>query len=532
MVTRREPRAAVPWHPLLIDALHAFVGLCSVDGVVLQANASALAASGVGADEVIGRPLWDAPWWRGNPSAQRRLRDAVAQAARGQASRFDVEARIRGGRIASIDFQLVPVIEDGVVTAIVPSGVDITSRVADRRRLEALTILSRHLNGAMTTTQVSRLVVAHGNAVVAADFLNVALLDEEGVELHLVQPMMDADIEQRWQVVGPGTPRTPFHEVLETARPVFVDRDERLARYPDMVADTDRVGLDTTAAVPLLDEAGRPFGVLGAGWAVQVVVDEHLRFWLELLADLVAHALRRARRTERQDLLVRQLQDEVLAPPESSPGLDVAVTYEPAQADIGFGGDWYDVIVIDEEKTALVVGDVAGHGMQAAARMTETKATIRAMALTSHLDDVMPLATRALDHFGSAYVATAAVACIDTANDVIHWRLAGHVPPVLRIPGEPARLLAGPHHPPIGMPMAPRAQEALPFPVGSLLVLYTDGLIERRDEDLDESLERLRALVDALPPECGATEAQHRLVRDLRVLDSSDDLAMVVVQRR
>jgi len=73
---------------------------------------------------------------------------------------------------------------------------------------------------------------------------------------------------------------------------------------------------------------------------------------------------------------------------------------------------------------------------------------------------------------------------------------------------------------------------ALPFPVGSLLVLYTDGLIERRDEDLDESLERLRALVDALPPECGATEAQHRLVRDLRVLDSSDDLAMVVVQRR
>jgi len=531
MVTRREPRAAVPWHPLLIDALHAFVGLCSVDGVVLQANASALAASGVGADEVIGRPLWDAPWWRGNPSAQRRLRDAVAQAARGQASRFDVEARIRGGRIASIDFQLVPVIEDGVVTAIVPSGVDITSRVADRRRLEALTILSRHLNGAMTTTQVSRLVVAHGNAVVAADFLNVALLDEEGVELHLVQPMMDADIEQRWQVVGPGTPRTPFHEVLETARPVFVDRDERLARYPDMVADTDRVGLDTTAAVPLLDEAGRPFGVLGAGWAVQVVVDEHLRFWLELLADLVAHALRRARRTERQDLLVRQLQDEVLAPPESSPGLDVAVTYEPAQADIGFGGDWYDVIVIDEEKTALVVGDVAGHGIAAAAEMATTKASVRATILSAGCRaGVLPLASRALGHLGSGYVATVAVAWIDTDGQCVEWRLAGHVPPVLRTPDGRARILTGAHHPPIGTPTEARAEEPVPFPPGSLLVLYTDGLVERRDEEIDVGMERLRAVVEALPAGCSAAEARDALLRELHVESSDDDVAIVVVR--
>lgn len=531
MVTEREPRA-VPWHPSLIDALHAFVGLCSVEGVLLQVNASALVASDLAEDEVVGHRLWEAPWWDRNPAAQRRVRDAVDDAVRGRASRFDIEAVIRDGRIATVDFQVVPVVDGGVVTAIVPSAVDITARVAESRRLEALTTLSRHLNGALTTTQVSRLVVTHGNAVVGADFLNVALLDEEGVELRLIQPMLATDIEQRWQVVGPGRPRTPFHDVLETARPVFVDRAERQARYPEMVADTDRVGLDTTAAVPLLDDAGRPFGVLGAGWATEVVIDGQLRSWLELLADLVAHSLRRARRTERQDLLVRQLQDEVLAPPEPTPGLDVAVTYEPAQADIGFGGDWYDVIGIDEAKTAFVVGDVAGHGMQAAARMTEAKATIRSMVLTSALDDVLPLAGRALAHFDSAYVATAAIACIDVVADVIHWRLAGHVPPVLRLPGEEACLLAGPHHPPIGMPTEPQPEDPLPFPPGSLLVLYTDGLVERRDEDLDESLERLRALVDALPPDCGATEAQHRLVRDLRVADAADDLAMVVVQRR
>lgn len=517
----------------IIDAVPTFVGLCDPDGVVIEANDAALVAGALRRDDVIGRPLWDLEWFSHDPDVQRVLRTSVGHAQQGEPSRFDVRARVAGRELYTIDFQLVPIVEHGIVTALVPSALDITERVAERDRLEALAALSRHLNRAMTTTQVSELAVAHANDVVGADFVNVALLDVERDELHLFQPRMEADIEARWAVVALDAASTPFHDVLATGEQVVVDRDDRAERYPHMVEDTDRVGLDTTVSVPLTDDTGDVFGVVGVGWSDPVVVTDELRSRLGLLADLCANALRRAQRTEVQGRLIEELQAEVLATPVDVAALDVSVTYEPARSDIGFGGDWYDVVDLDEHRTALVVGDVAGHGIVAAARMTEAKATIRTLVRTApRRADVLPFATSSLDHFDSGYVATAAVVWVDTDAGVIEWRLAGHVPPVLRTPGEGTHLLAGPDHPPLGMPTEPVDRASATFPPGSLLVLYTDGLVERRDEDLDQGLQRLRALVEALPEDITAADATEAILRELRAQDSRDDVAMVVVRGR
>ena len=407
--------------------------------------------------------------------------------------------------------------------------VEITDRVAERSRLEALARLSRGLNSAMRTDEVSRLVVEHAPAVVDAEFVNLALLDRATQCLVLVQPPMDDDIERRWARLPLDAERTPFHEVLETCEPRFVDRESRARDFLHMVADTDRVGLDTTAAYPLLDAGGVPFGVMGVGWSAPNAIADETRARLALLADLCGQALQRVRTTEARDHLVHDLQVEVLGSQELPGDLDVALAYQPSNNELGFGGDWYDVIAVDPRNTVFVVGDVAGHGTSAAARMTATKATIRAFATAAEPEQVIPRSTEALDHLMSGYIATAALAWVDRELGELRWCLAGHPPPVLRLPGAAARLLAGVHHPPIGMPTAAVELPTLPFPPGAQLILYTDGLVERRDIDIDERLEVLRATVDELPPDLGADAICAELID--RLADDTDDVAVIVVNR-
>lgn len=402
--------------------------------------------------------------------------------------------------------------------------------VGSHDRLQALAVLSHHLNTAMTTDDVASLIVEHADAVIDASFVNVAMIDEHHLMLHLTQPEMDADIAQRWSVLPLEGFDTPAHDAIRTGGPVFVDRVEVASRYPDMVADTERVGLDTIASLPLLDSAGQPFGAIGCGWATEVDFTSNVRAQLRLLADLCSQALQRCRRTEAQDSLVHQIQDEVLAGHDAVDTLDVAVGYQPAQTDIGFGGDWYDVISIDDRRTAVVVGDVAGHGIAAAAQMTATKATIRGMVLTApSKGEVFPYATRALNHLRSGYIATVGVVWVDTEANEIEWRLAGHVPPVVRTPDGSARVLAGPQHPPVGMPTEPSALAPEPFPPGSALVLYTDGLIERRSVPIDERLQALRSAIESFPENCTAERIRDQLMAEMVGTHSHDDVAVVVV---
>lgn len=515
----------------VINGLFTFVGLCTPDGILVEANESALTAAGLVREDVVGRPFWDAYWWNHDTGVQQQLQDAIHRARAGERSRYDVEVRVAGDQRVTIDFQIVPIVEDGHVVALVPSALDVSERIAEHHRLQMLATLSHDLNGAVSTAEVARLVVDQADSIVGADIVNVALLDQHELSLRLLLPLCDADLHERWGELPLDGAQTPIHDALRTGETQFVDMEQRVLRYPDTVADAERAGVVTSAALPLVDSTGHVFGVAAFGWQSTRQLDTSLRVRLRLLVELCSQALQRARRSEARDSLVRELQDEVLASQDITSALDLAVAYEPAQTELGFGGDWYDVIVVDEHQTVVVVGDVAGHGIAAAARMTATKATIRGMALTApSRAEVIPYANRALEHLVSGYIATICLAWIDTEADEVEWRLAGHPPPVLRTPDRGTRLLAGVHHPPLGTPTEGRDIAAQPFPSGSVLVLYTDGLIERRGADIDERLEVLRRLVDSLPEDATAADIRDRLVSELIDADTADDVAIAVIR--
>ena len=523
-----EQRRAQEQLTQLIDGLFTFVALLSPDGVLLEGNRAGFEAGGVAREDAIGKPFWDTYWWNHSPDVQQQLREAIERARHGEASRYDVELRVSGDHRITVDFQLAPIVSDGEVVALVPSGLDITERVAQRRRVEAMASLARAMNGAVRTDEVAELTVEHGPAIVGADFVNIGLVDREHRCVRFVLPPLISVIAERWRSVPFDGPRTPFHEVIDHREPVFVDSTNRLERFPHLVEDAALAGLDSTASYPLIDTDGTVFGAVGVGWTRRVEFDDELRARLGVLADLCSQAMQRVRTTQARDNLVHDLQAEILAARQATPGLDVGVAYRPANNELGFGGDWYDVITLDDDRAVFVVGDVAGHGTPAAARMTATKATIRAFVTAFPPEDVIPRSASALDHLRSGYIATAALAWIDLAAGRMTWCLAGHPPPVLRTPDGRTRLLTGVHHPPIGTPTETVALPDADFGPGSTLVLYTDGLVERRDADIDERCEALRCAVESLAGDDPASEMCDRLIAELA--GDADDVAVVVIR--
>jgi PAS domain-containing protein len=409
---------------------------------------------------------------------------------------------------------------------------EVTDRVLEANRLSALAAVSGELNSADTTAEVIRVLHEHTEAAEAADFVNVSLHDPETESLHVAQPAsLAADVADRWSTIslvdGPSTPQT---DAFRHAKMVAVSSGpERRDRYPHLWRETSAVGLEATAGLPLLDESGSVFGVLGLGWQREVSFDAVVRDRLELLADLAGEALQRTRRAEAVNHLVSQLQRELLMGQDDAPGLDVAVGYEAAMDAIGFGGDWYDVIAAGGS-TALVVGDVAGHGIAAAAQMAQAKSTVRTVvANDATFGEVFPRATRALDYLHEAYVATAGIAMIDLERAELRWLRAGHLPALLRQPGGEVELLWGGCQRPIGVPddrsIEPVHRRLQP---GTTVLLYTDGLIERRDRTLDEGLDLLVDVVARLPDGLGAAAVRDAVLGRFLPEGTVDDVAIVV----
>lgn len=209
------------------------------------------------------------------------------------------------------------------------------------------------------------------------------------------------------------------------------------------------------------------------------------------------------------------------------PGLQIAVRYQAASESAEVGGDFYDVIAVDEHNTVILIGDVAGHSLQAATVMAELRHTAHAFALiglapseiigrvNEHLIDSRPYLT-----------ATLVVAAINTADDTVRIANAGQIPPLLRTHGEVEIITE--HGALLGVRRPAPPTTVRPFPPGALLVAATDGLIERRDELLRVGIERLGAAVEnSTGP---APEICQKLVDDLG-RHSPDDIAIVAVSR-
>ncbi|MFF8594033.1 SpoIIE family protein phosphatase [Streptomyces sp. NPDC015220] len=280
--------------------------------------------------------------------------------------------------------------------------------------------------------------------------------------------------------------RTVLHQRRPASAAFRLQRPDGVTRHIRVVAE------------PVLDTDGRLFVVRGA---YQDISAQH---WTEVALaatrDQLAHTEQQA--TERNRLTL-QLQHAIM-PPTQAPlkvsGLEVAVRYRPAETEQLVGGDWYDTVVLPSGLVLLCVGDVAGHGIEAATSMVVLRNALRGLAVTgAGPGQLLSWLNIVAHHLTGAVTATAVCALYDPQRRVLRWARAGHLPPVV---------VRGPEATPLplvrglllgAVPEAVYEEAEVQFAPEDTLLMYTDGLIERRDRSVEESLTHLLTTARSAP---------------------------------
>ncbi|MET8880616.1 ATP-binding SpoIIE family protein phosphatase [Streptomyces rubiginosohelvolus] len=301
--------------------------------------------------------------------------------------------------------------------------------------------------------------------------------------------------------------------------------------------------LDRLSVLPLLDQvlrSGTPRTVKsrrtaeGGSYTVTCTPIAGEDGVLVYAADVTDHAeaaerLRTSERRHRETAvtLQRSLLPQELEQPDD---LRIAATYQPGGTDAAVGGDWYDVITLGAGRTALVIGDVMGRGVRAAAVMGQLRTAVRAYArldLPPH--EVIQLLDVLAAEIDASQIATCVYAVHDPNEGQLVYASAGHLPILVRDEDGTVHRAADPTGPPLGTGGWIHTSGTIALPPGSTAVLYTDGLVERRSEDIDEGVASLaRALAGAK----GSPQVVcDRLIRSLGVTaEHDDDVAVLVVQ--
>ncbi|MFF0750644.1 SpoIIE family protein phosphatase [Streptomyces sp. NPDC004267] len=234
---------------------------------------------------------------------------------------------------------------------------------------------------------------------------------------------------------------------------------------------------------------------------------------------------------EERNRLTLQLQHAIMPPampPLDAPGLDVAVRYRPAESESLVGGDWYDAVVLPSKKVLLCVGDVAGHGVEAATGMVVLRNALRGLAVTGAGPGQLLSWLNSVAHHLTAHVtATAVCGVYDPESRTLRWARAGHLPPVL-VRGEEALDLPLLRGVLLGALAETEYEETeLRLEPGDTVLMYTDGLVERRDTAVHDSVAQL--LTVARQP---SDSLEHRLDQLLArsKSDTDDDTCVVGVQ--
>lgn len=211
------------------------------------------------------------------------------------------------------------------------------------------------------------------------------------------------------------------------------------------------------------------------------------------------------------------------------PGIQLAARYVTAENRL-IGGDWYDAFTVPSGQLWLIVGDVAGHGLNAAVVMGRVKSAVRAYALqcgTPH--EALEYADREVQHFEAGAMITIICAVSSPPHDHFEICSAGHPPPVIANPGRPTEFVHLSPAPPLGaLPDVERTSSSVRMEDGTTLVLYTDGLVETHDEPINEGLEKLRAAVRADNPAIVCQTVMHNLIGNHAAID---DIAVLAARR-
>lgn len=316
--------------------------------------------------------------------------------------------------------------------------------------------------------------------------------------------------------------------VAEHARPVVI---EDLSKAEVVNPILRQRGIRSLLGVPLQVE-GRVIGVMHVGTLERREFAAEDIGELQLAADRAALAIDTAQLAEQRavtEIMQRTLLPDALP---DVPGVRFSAKYLPAGSAVKIGGDWYDVLELPDGRLALVIGDVVGRGVHAASVMAEIRTALRAYLSEGHdLARAMSLLNDLLVSMGRNRSATATILELDLERGELEAVSAGHLPALLLTPDGDAGFLEQLQGLPLGIGLG---QEYIPqlysFPIGSALLLYTDGLVERRGESIDEGLQRLRAAAER-PPRPEDDSLADRVYRGL--LDEAsleDDVALLAIE--
>ena len=507
---------------VLDTAPDAFVTL-DRDGVILGWNAAAERLFGWSAAEAIGKTMRALilPPEFGERHDERR-RALIASESPLATQHFEVEFQRRdGGRfpgeatVSKVDIQ-GEVFVSGFIT-------DVTERVRREAEREAL---MREQAAREEAERVAELV-AGMQALVDAALAHRTL---DGILRELVtqvRGVLDADAatiyiadESEQLSVGASAPADvtgggEFANTVAEAREAMLAQGDAgaLVGVPLLAEDEVTAVLVAQATPP------REFG------------GEDLTL-LRLAGERVGLAIAHARVYEREHRIAETLQRSLL--PDrlpSLPGLDVAARYLPAASEAEVGGDWYDVMPIAGGAVGLVMGDVAGKGLAGASMVGRLRSALRAYALESHDGArVVERLNRLLwTEAEESQMATMLYVIVDPAASAVRWVNAGHPPPLMITGGEP-RFLEGAGSVPLGVLPFPTYEEvSAPMEPGSTLLLYTDGLVERPGENIDDGMAELAARVREAPEDPDGL-CDHLLATLVPAGGATDDVALLTLR--
>ena len=328
------------------------------------------------------------------------------------------------------------------------------------------------------------------------------------------------------------TTSNPVGEAHQTGAPLyFVDRAAQDARYPWLPGSPDTG--DARALMPL-SVPGRRLGTLALVWAERRDFSEEDRLTIAALGAYAGQAVERAMLLEERQHTSLVLQRAMLTELPRVPGLTIAARYRPAGTREQVGGDWYDALLLPSGAVGVAIGDVVGHDIEAAADMGQLRTTLRAYAWAG---DSSPARTvdyldGALPGLGLEVLATMLYGRLEPGDVgwTLTWTTAGHPPPVVVDADGRARILPEPDGVMLGLGAGLERQDAVePIGRGSILLLYSDGLVERRDEAIDDGFERLKAAA-VRHRELPVEEFTDAVIADLAEGTQTDDIAVLVVR--
>ena len=525
-------------------------------GCVVYANPRAAQLLGRTRADLVGHDLWKAVPWLGRPDFEDHLRAALLtpDPVHFHLVRPSAQDTERDAESAQPPYE-----GDWLALSVYPGPDRLTCTVRPASRItdspagrEGPQVSEAGASALAPLYRPIALAIALTEAVTARQVSAVVmreLLPAFGGRRLAIYLLQDRHLYLEWETGFPKGFLTPFDgvglsahlpgvETLTSGRPLFFDSMEQLtAAYPGIPLDATE---GARAFLPLI-ASGRPVGSCILGFDRPRSFSTEERTVLTALAGLIAHALEKAQRYESETALARGLQQALLPRRLSAhPQVETAGRYLPGTAGMDVGGDWYDVVE-SGDGLALVIGDVQGHGVQAAATMGQLRSAVRAFALGDRPpDEVMSSTNHLLIDLDPGLFASCCYIRLDPATGVARAARAGHPPPLLRQPDGRTRVLDLPGGVVLGVdPGARYPVTELTMEPGAILALYTDGLVERPGGDIDEGITALRvALAKAGAPAdrpggrflAGVADRLTAIAR--HSLDRPDDIALLLATRR